>query len=126
MTVEELIGLNVRLARQRIGMTQERLGRELHRYLGRSWSPQSISQAEKGLRSFRAVELLALSEVLGTSPGALLTSLERDAVFPTGVIPRVGLLGGMRPAGVLIEPGEAERLVLRIVSIFRDLRDLVS
>jgi transcriptional regulator with XRE-family HTH domain len=64
LTVEQLIGANMRRARQQRGMAQEELGRQLARYLGRPLTRQAISLAEKGQRDFRAAELVAIAREL--------------------------------------------------------------
>lgn len=46
-------------------MTQAELGEQVGRYLGRTWSRQTVSAAEKGGRAFTALELVVISVVLG-------------------------------------------------------------
>jgi len=59
------VGLNLKLYRKAIGMTQAELGRALGPVLGMEWSRQAASAAEQGKRSFAAAELVALSKILG-------------------------------------------------------------
>jgi 8-oxo-dGTP pyrophosphatase MutT (NUDIX family)/transcriptional regulator with XRE-family HTH domain len=70
--VEEVVGWQVREHREHLGLTQERLGRQLEPLLGRGWSRQAVSAAEKGDRSFGAAELVALAAVLHVTVGDLL------------------------------------------------------
>lgn len=103
MRIEELIGQRIRGHRERLGLTQEQLGQRLGDTLGRAWSRQAISAAEKGDRAFTAAELLAIAHTLGVSVGALLvpqagveqielpngTSLSHDDLV-SAVLPRLG------------------------------------
>jgi transcriptional regulator with XRE-family HTH domain len=86
MTVEELVGQNVRERRKRRGMTQEGLGAELEQYLGRAWSRQAVSQAESGQRAFPASELLALTLALECTVNHLLNppGLDGSVTLPGG------------------------------------------
>jgi transcriptional regulator with XRE-family HTH domain len=70
--VEELVGQRIRAQRERLGLTQDQLGRRLGDKLGRSWSRQAVSAAEKGDRAFTAAELLAIAFTLQVSVGHLL------------------------------------------------------
>jgi hypothetical protein len=49
------------------GMSQSDLGRALAPLLGRPWSRQAVSAAEKGARDFKIAELVAIARVLGTT-----------------------------------------------------------
>lgn len=71
MTVEQTIGQKIRTRREVLGLTQEELGVRLGTYLTRPWPRQAVSVAEKGGRDFRAAELVALAQVLGTTPNYL-------------------------------------------------------
>lgn len=64
MRVEELIGERLRQARELRDWTQQELGAALEPYLGRPWTRQAVSNAEKGGRDFGAAELLAFATVL--------------------------------------------------------------
>jgi transcriptional regulator with XRE-family HTH domain len=63
MQIEERIGRRLNRAREEKGWTQEHLGENLARYLGKAWSKQTVSAAEAGGRDFKAVELLFLAVV---------------------------------------------------------------
>ena len=81
--VEEIVGWQVRERREALGLTQEQLGRQLEPLLGRPWSRQAVSAAEKGDRSFAAAELVALAAVLHTTVGDLLRPpLQESEVRP--------------------------------------------
>lgn len=73
MRVEELVGRHIGAEREAQHMTQEELGRRLGPLLGRAWSRQAVSAAEKGSRQFTAAELVAIAYALGTNVGRLLT-----------------------------------------------------
>lgn len=72
MRVEEVVGLRVKQARERVGITQEQLGEWLEPLLGRPWARQSVSVAEQGKRAFTAAELVAIAYVVGVSPHSLM------------------------------------------------------
>ena len=71
MRVEEAIGRQVARLRAQRQLSLADLGTALGRYLGRPWSRQAVHQAERGQRSFTAVELAALALALDTSVQAL-------------------------------------------------------
>lgn len=77
ITVEEMVGYNVRRLRESQRLTQTELGELLGKSLGKPWSRQAMSAAEKGDRDWRAVELVAVAKALDTSVGYLM--------FPTGI-----------------------------------------
>jgi transcriptional regulator with XRE-family HTH domain len=67
MDVRRLVGSNVRLYREQVGVSQEELA---HRAgLDRTY----VSGIERGVRNPTILVLQALSDTLGTSPAALLT-----------------------------------------------------
>jgi transcriptional regulator with XRE-family HTH domain len=71
-TVGELVGRNVRGARERRGMTQEELGAALKPFLNRTWSRQAVSIMEAGDRAFVVEDLVALAGALETPVEELL------------------------------------------------------
>jgi transcriptional regulator with XRE-family HTH domain len=87
MRVEEVIGRQVgRLrARRRLSLTD--LGEALGHYLDRPWSRQAVHQAERGRRSFTAVELTALALVLETSVPALFRADDDPIELPGRAVP---------------------------------------
>jgi transcriptional regulator with XRE-family HTH domain len=64
MEIEQIIGDHIREARTKLGWTQVQLGVHMLALLGEAWSPQAVSQAEKGARDFRAADLFALAVAL--------------------------------------------------------------
>lgn len=71
-------------------MTQAELGKRVGRYLGRAWSPQTVSAAEKGRRAFTALELMVLSTELDVPIHSLLSPAFSDgdgAIETPGGIP---------------------------------------
>jgi transcriptional regulator with XRE-family HTH domain len=64
MEVQELIGGNLRRAREERGLTQAQLGEGLGPLLGKPLARQAVYSAETGGRAFTAVDLVALSVVL--------------------------------------------------------------
>jgi transcriptional regulator with XRE-family HTH domain len=71
MRVEEAIGRQIARIRAQRQLSLTELGEALGRYLDRPWSRQAVHQAERGQRSFTAVELTALALALDTSIPAL-------------------------------------------------------
>ncbi|MGC9381590.1 helix-turn-helix domain-containing protein [Streptomyces sp. MH13] len=67
MKIEEVIGANLQWIREDQEMTQTQLGEAVAEHLGRPWSRQAVSAAEKGRRAFSAADLLALALVLDVS-----------------------------------------------------------
>jgi transcriptional regulator with XRE-family HTH domain len=67
MRVEEVIGRQIAHLRMQRHLSLTDLGEALGRYLGKPWSRQAVHQAERGQRSFTAVELTALALALDTS-----------------------------------------------------------
>lgn len=65
--IEQRIGARVRWVRELSQLSQAELGERLGEKLGRAWSRQAVSVAEKGGRAFTAAELVAISEVLDTT-----------------------------------------------------------
>lgn len=62
-TIEQVIGDNMRRLRDR--QSQAEFGQRLGGLLGKTWSPQVVSAAESGKRSFIAAEMVALCTVFG-------------------------------------------------------------
>lgn len=71
MRLEELVGQRIRTRREGLALTQDQLGRQLGDSLGRRWSRQAVSAAEKGERAFTAAELVAIAGALQISVGSL-------------------------------------------------------
>jgi transcriptional regulator with XRE-family HTH domain len=71
--IEEVIGSRIRDVREINEVTQQELGQRLGPLLGKEWSRQAVSAAEKGDRAFTAVELVAVAQALGTTVPRLMT-----------------------------------------------------
>lgn len=72
MEIERIIGQWIARGREATGQTQAQIGAALADYLGKPWSRQSVSAAEKGDRAFTAAELIAFSLLLGCTVETLL------------------------------------------------------
>lgn len=72
MRIEEVIGKRIAAIREEQDMTQAGLGELLGKLLGRQWSRQSVSSAEKGRRSFAAPDLVAFASALNVTVDRLL------------------------------------------------------
>jgi transcriptional regulator with XRE-family HTH domain len=69
MTVNRVMGHNLRRARQERGWTQEQAAERLQPYLGALWSKQTFSAAEQGFeREFSVNELIALARGFNREP----------------------------------------------------------
>ncbi|MDP9225588.1 MAG: helix-turn-helix domain-containing protein, partial [Actinomycetota bacterium] len=82
----ELVGRRIQMLRAQVlaadrtaAMTQEEFGQRMGEYLGRPWSKQTVSAAEKGKRNFDLQELLAITAVLGTTLEYLLSPLDPES-----------------------------------------------
>src|SRR4051794_27068263 len=64
MKIQEVIGRNVRQAREDAGLSQRELGDLLGGTLGTPWFPQAVSTAEKGGRDWAAEDLVGVAWVL--------------------------------------------------------------
>lgn len=69
LTPNQVIAMNLFVARAKRGLTQEDVGERLERYLGTKWSKASVSAAERSAmhghrqRNFSADEIVALARV---------------------------------------------------------------
>jgi hypothetical protein len=84
--VEELVGANIKAARERVGMNQPQLGEWLAPFLGKPLPRQAIHAAERGQRQFSAAELMAFALVLSVEVADLFRlPLDVEAVeMPSG------------------------------------------
>lgn len=73
MRIEEVIGTRIAAVRQSKGLSQTALGQHLAGVLDRAWTPQQVSNAEKGKRAFTAAELIAFAFTLEVPIVELLT-----------------------------------------------------
>jgi transcriptional regulator with XRE-family HTH domain len=97
--IEQVIGLRMYHRREELGLTQEQVGQAVGDLLGKAWSRQAVSAAEKGNRAFTAAELLAIAWALRTTVSWLLT-------------PLVGDPGIRMPGGALLETDKVVAAVL--------------
>jgi transcriptional regulator with XRE-family HTH domain len=82
MRVEEAIGRQIAHLRAERQLSLADLGEALGRYLGKPWSRQAVHQAERGQRSFTAVELIALALAFDTSVQALFRAEDDQIDLP--------------------------------------------
>jgi transcriptional regulator with XRE-family HTH domain len=85
--LEQVVGQRIHDIRERAGMSQAGLGRALAPLLGRPWTRQAVSAAEKGARDFKIAELVAIARVLETTVAQLVLpgpEVRREVVFPSG------------------------------------------
>jgi transcriptional regulator with XRE-family HTH domain len=84
-SIRAAVGNQIRTIRHRKGLKQDEVGQLIEKYLGKPWPRQQVSAAEKGLRAFTIIDILALSAVLDVPPTDLLYTVLTDAVtFPSG------------------------------------------
>jgi transcriptional regulator with XRE-family HTH domain len=106
--VEELVGARIREKRDELGWSQQELGEKVGEYLGRPWSRQAVSLAEKGQREFGVADLLTLAMTLGVPPiWLMLPSPSPDDPAHAEVV-EVGMLPFKREdfvAATLMTPG---------------------
>jgi hypothetical protein len=122
MTPTELVGANLRRARELRGWTQERAAKELEPYLGARWSKAVFSAAERSaggerVRQFTPDELLAFARGFGLPITWFLLPAEASTWVATP--------DGNRPAGLLLDrlfdPDPA--LLARVEQLVMDLPD---
>ncbi len=109
-TIPEVIGGHIREAREKRGFTQANFGRVVGRILaGKPWSPQAVSQAEKGQRAFTAIELVCIAYVLEVPMSWLFApdSYDERILLPDGRGMYTGDLFHSI-AGSWFQPGEKE------------------
>ncbi|WP_280305652.1 helix-turn-helix domain-containing protein [Nocardia neocaledoniensis] len=134
MRYEEAIGTRVAVAREAAGITQGELGKRVAEWLGGEWSRQAVWAAERGKRSFTAVELVTLARVLNVAPDWLMTPpLEVTEVeMPSGVVvPRSELTEATLPAsdlGQILHDREETLagLLQKLTGAMNDVADLAS
>lgn len=78
MRIEEVVGSRIAQARERRGMTQTELGKQLGKWLNTAWLPQAVWTAEKGKRAFPVADLVAFAHVLDVPVSYLLTPASPD------------------------------------------------
>lgn len=70
-TVPRVIGHNIRVKRESMGISQAELGQRIGHYSGSAWTRQQVFNAEKGSRSFTASEVAVVSLATGLVPALL-------------------------------------------------------
>jgi transcriptional regulator with XRE-family HTH domain len=70
MTLEKAFGEELRKAREKAGLSQEKLGFES------GYHPTYISQLERGLKSPTLKAIFSLAKALGVRPSSLLKNVE--------------------------------------------------
>jgi transcriptional regulator with XRE-family HTH domain len=115
MRIEEVIGERIKEIRELNQETQEQLGQRLGAVLGREWSRQAVSAAEKGGRAFTAAELVAIAYTLETTVPRLLT-------------PPVGVRSIEMPGGAQVDRADVLESALPRASaekVFEQIRESV-
>src|SRR4051794_4038220 len=89
MKIEEIIGMNVRQAREESGLTGAEVGRKIGKWLRKEWPRQTVSLVESGKRAFTGEELLALALVLGKPLAYFFrVSSQQEVEMPSGATVR--------------------------------------
>ncbi|WP_016691454.1 helix-turn-helix domain-containing protein [Rhodococcus rhodochrous] len=130
LTIEEVIGTRIQQRREQLGLSQAKLGEMLAATLGKPWSRQAVSLAEKGGRAFVAAELVALAESLDISIAQLFvpsTGLGGKVLLPSGHLMPVTAL--MQLAGSPASSPDAhsirtEEAAARIMAMAADIGEL--
>lgn len=88
MKIEEVVGRQISIVRERRGLSQAELGQRLGEWLDKPWRKQIVWQAERGQRAFNVVELVAFAHVLDVSVVTLLKPPLEEAEFdmPSGAM----------------------------------------
>src|SRR5438046_2008543 len=122
MTPAEVVGQNLKAAREGKGLSQRELGKLVEPYLG-EWVPQQVSAAEHGRRGFSAAELMAFASVLGVRPAQLLTPRDPDTVieFAEGTsVPWTELIRRLEPSAI-----NPEQLAVTLSQVLDGLKEVV-
>lgn len=115
MRVPEMVGHRIREARLERELTQAKAGEYIGAPLGRTWSVQAVSAAERGHRDFTAEELVALAHAFDR-PIAWFFQAPDDA--ETIELPALTMSAG--------PPDTEDRLIRRIEDDAKALRKLKS
>ena len=113
MTVEEYVGQRIRERRAELELSAVEFGSRLGHLLGEPWPRQAVSAAELGKRSLGVAELVAIAQVLRTSPTYLLTPPAGvgEIIMPSGAAVSRDLLFALVTTGPRddLNLGAAER-----------------
>jgi transcriptional regulator with XRE-family HTH domain len=121
--LEEMIGARIRQARELRGWSQQQLGDELEPYLGRVWTRQAVSSAEKGGRDFTAAELIAFASVFRADVATLFLPDAPEVELPGCTLTAAELLE--RASGAHLA-GNARRASQRLEELHRLAREGLS
>ena len=93
---DEVLARNIRAARSRKGIGQERLAARMRALGFTAWLRQTVSKAEKNERRLTAAEVVGLAYCLETSIAALLAPALEDRMveFPSGAAVAAALVAG--------------------------------
>lgn len=118
MKLEEVVGVNVARLREHKRMSQAELGDKLGQYLGKPWTRQAVSAAEKGRRAFAVAELVALASTLEADMAELLSVM---LAVPDEEVELPGASISMDAYSRLVEPPNSDDVIRSI-----DLRNIQS
>ena len=82
MKLEQVIGARIKTLREGQGISQAELGSRMEPWMGRAWTRQAVSSAEKGARDFGAAELVAFAAVLRTNVAYLFSTTQAAVEMP--------------------------------------------
>lgn len=120
MKLEEVVGINVARLREQRRLPQAELGELLGQYLGKPWTRQAVSAAEKGRRAFAVAELVALAAALKSDVSELLAV---HLALPEGVVELPAKAISTDAYRALVEPEDVDD-ALRTMDL-RSIRSLV-
>lgn len=127
MHIEEIIGSRIQSRRDQLRFSQAKLGELMERTLGKPWTRQAVSLAEKGGRSFTAAELFALAEILDMPIARFflpLNNFSGDIELHTGETVKVSdylrIVGGP-PTDASPDTEELRRSAMKIVGAAAEL-----
>jgi transcriptional regulator with XRE-family HTH domain len=128
--IEEVIGANIKAARETDGLSQRALGERLGEYLKVSWAPQNVSVAEQGGRSFTAVEILALAVILErpiarffAPPRTGVTEIEMPSGEVVGLGWEMAFGRGYEEALVVLEQDISDRMWEAMSGVVQGLKE---
>ena len=86
MTVNQLIGTQIRYLRTKLGLSGVNFGARLETYLGEPWTRQTVYEAETGKRDFRVEEIFALAKAGNVTVQFFLSPLTHGGKPKTSMI----------------------------------------
>jgi transcriptional regulator with XRE-family HTH domain len=120
LTPTKVVGFRIAQARKDRGIRQDELGERLSEYLGKSWTKQAVSEAERGNRKLDPTEFLAFAIVLDYPLAWFYLPPAGEAfAFPGRLVP----LGELSD-GPLIAPEDARQALFEeLMAVYNDQRD---